>query len=682
VPDVLRAVDPDGRPVDGRPEPSLASRLLRDLYRARGFDQRVTRLARRGRIKGYYPAAGQEALAAIAPLLQPADMVFPAYREQALRLAMGVTVAEELAMWAGSAAPAWSSRVRRCMPANTAIGSHLPHAVGWADAQRRLGTGGIAVAVFGDGATSEGDFHAAMNLAGVWNAPVVLVCQNNQYAQTTSLDAQSAQSNIAAKAAAYGVHGVQVDGMDAVAVYTAFAAAAERARRGDGATLIELVMYRFGGHSALEVVAAYRDRDEEARWRTLDPIKRLEHLLRDDGVDVDAVREAAQDGLDDELEEALASIAAQELTDLAAIEAIVEPRASAAPIEASSTVADRPMTIVGAVAVAVGDAMAADDAVVVLGEDVVTSGGIWGATAGLAERFPGRVVDVPLNEQGLVGAAIGMALAGLRPVVEIQFAGFVLTAYDQLAFHAARYAWRTRGEFTVPLVVRMPAGAGHSGYEGHNESHDTLFVGTPGLAVNAPATPLDAYTSLRAALRADGPTIVLEPTSQYLHDEWFIDADGIDVAMVLSTVTHQRSRRIERGNVATVVAHGSAVAIAHDASRTLAADGIAVDLIALTDVVPWDVEAVTDSVRRTGRLVVVHDSPGRAGFAAEVIATITGALFNELKSAPRRVTQPNVPYGPVRLEPTTAITAAQILEAVKATLGSPVSAEPPERLSE
>lgn len=670
---MLRAIDPDGHAIGhGEPDLALAARLLRDLHRARAFDQRVTKLARRGQIKGYYPAAGQEALVALAPSLGPADMVFPAYREQALRLAMGVTVAEELAMWAGSAAAPWSARQRRCMPANTAIGSHLPHAVGWADAQRRLGTGGIATAVFGDGATSEGDFHAAMNLAGVWKAPVVFVCQNNQYAQTTALTDQSAQAEIAAKAAAYGVQGVRVDGMDALAVHAAFAAAAERARRGDGPTLLELVMYRFGGHSSFEVVASYRGRAEEAAWRALDPIKRLEALLRSASTDaeVDAIRAKAQVGLDEEIRAALVTIGSQQVPDQADLEAWVSPSsAMGAPFSDATEWAGA--TVVQAVATALGDGMDADERVVVLGEDVVTNGGIWGATQGLSDRFPHRVIDTPLNEQGLVGAAIGMALAGLRPVVEIQFAGFVMTAYDQLAFHAARYAWRTRGEFRVPLVVRMPAGAGHGGYEGHNESHDTLFIGTPGLAVCAPATPADTYTATRAALQHDGPTIVLEPTSQYLRDEWFVDADGVAVGDIGPTLRHRSLRVLSSGDAATVVVSGSAVPIAREAAAYLESERIAVELLALVDVVPWDVSAVRASVRRTGRLVVVHDSPARAGIGAEVVATIVHEEFAALHAPPVRVAQPNVPYGPVLLESTTALTVTQVVAAVREVLSTP-----------
>jgi pyruvate dehydrogenase E1 component alpha subunit len=417
---VLRRLDPDGvlldGSIDGRAEPapldrSLVERLLHDMARARVFDRAALKLARRGRIKGYYPSIGQEALAALAPGLEASDMVFPAYREQPLRLAMGITPAQELAMWAGAAGAPWDPMAARCMPANTSIGAHVPHAVGWAQAQRRLGSSGVAVAVFGDGATSEGDVHAAMTLAGVWRSPVVLVCQNNQYAQTTSLAQQTAAPTLAAKAAGYGIPGVRVDGMDPLAVHDAFIEAAARARSGGGATFLELVTYRFAGHSSFEVAPAYRGRDEEARWRALDPLRRTAALLTAMGGDPAAVVREAESGMTTVLDGALAALdhgALPTLDDVVAWSRPVVDALPTVPLDAEGA------TPVAAVAAGLHERMAADDRVVVLGEDVVTSGGIWGATTGLADAFGDRVVDTPLTEQGIVGAAVGMALAGLH----------------------------------------------------------------------------------------------------------------------------------------------------------------------------------------------------------------------------------------------------------------------------
>jgi 2-oxoisovalerate dehydrogenase E1 component len=638
------------------------SALYRDLHRARAFDRLMLRAARRGRIKGYYPSAGQEGLAALAGVLAPDDMVFPAYREQPLRLAMGITVAEEVAMWAGAARAPWNPRTRRCMPANTAIGSHLPHAVGWARAQTMQQSTGIAVAVFGDGATSEGDFHAAMNLAGVWSAPVVFVCQNNQYAQTMAVSQQTAATGLAAKADAYGVHGVQVDGMDALAVREAFAEAAARARAGEGPTLLELTMYRFSGHSSFEVAPTYRTRTEEATWREQDPVARLRHRLEELGVDVAELATQAEDGLPDEIDAALESLARQTVPSDDELDAWVHPRANDAPLPSSDRFTEP--TIVAATNAALRDALSADDRVIVLGEDIAIDGGIWGITRGLAEEFGSdRVIDTPLNELGLVGAAVGLALAGMRPVVEIQFGGFLLTAFDQIAFHAARYAWRTQGVFSVPLVIRMPAGGGHGGYEGHNDAYEALLAHTPGLSISAPSNPADAYAVMRRAIASDGPHVVLEPTASYFSTLWPTDADGRSLAVPDPNPRWSaRATTLQRGDACTVVTYGSATAVAAIAAELLGDAGISVDLIDLVDIAPWDRTSVRDSVERTRRLVVVHDSPKTAGFGAEVVASIIEESL--LAAPPMRVAQPDLPYGPALLSPSTELVAAQIVEAV------------------
>lgn len=644
---------------------------LSDLYvamrRARLFDRLVLKAARRGRIKGYYPSAGQEALAALAGCLGPDDMVFPAYREQPLRLAMGITIAEEIAMWAGDARAAWNPLDRACMPANTAIGSHIPHAVGWAWAQRHRGFPGIAVAVFGDGATSEGDFHAAMNLAGVWQAPVVLVCQNNQYAQSTSLHAQTASSTIGAKAAAYGVEGQVVNGMDATAVRAAFGAAAQRARDGGGATLLELQMYRFSGHSSFEVAPTYRSRAEEAQWRARDPIPRLGAELEAVGVDIATLVATAERNVADDIEAALDAVAHHWLPEPDDLAAWTGPQAHDVDMTSTREFADS--TVVSALNAALVDAMEDADDVVVLGQDVVTDGGVWGVTAGLADRSGReRVIDMPLNELGLLGVGIGMALAGMRPVVEIQFGGFLLTAFDQLAFHAARYAWRTQGVLHVPLVVRMPAGAGHGGYEGHNESFEAHLAHTPGLAVSAPSNPADAYSALRRAIAADGPVVVLEPTSSYLDTQWAADADGNSITSVDAIAPFGTPRVLHRGDDCTLVTYGSATVLARVACDRLVGDGIGVELIDLRDVVPWDREAVAASLGRTGRLVVVHDSPRTAGFGAEIVAAM--AESGALRAPAVRVAQPDIPFGPALRAPTTEITVEQIVEGVHRAMRS------------
>ena len=272
-----RTLDEQGNLV-GTPS-SLDDSQLLELYRAmiaaREFDERVLLLQRTGRVPAYYQSSGQEASAAAGLVLAPQDWVVTAYREQPIRLARGVPIDEELAVFFNAVDLTWDPLERRITPLNATIGSHIPHATGLAYAMRYLGEDAVALAVFGDGATSEGDFHAGMNFAGVWNAPVVFYCQNNQYAQSTPLARQTRSETIAQKAIAYGFEGVRVDGMDALAVHEALAEAVEKARTGGGPTLVEAVMYRYSAHSTYDGEPVYRTRDEETEWLAKDPLLRM-----------------------------------------------------------------------------------------------------------------------------------------------------------------------------------------------------------------------------------------------------------------------------------------------------------------------------------------------------------------------------------------------------------------------
>jgi pyruvate dehydrogenase E1 component beta subunit len=269
-------------------------------------------------------------------------------------------------------------------------------------------------------------------------------------------------------------------------------------------------------------------------------------------------------------------------------------------------------------------------------------------------------MDTPLNENGIVGTAIGMALAGLRPVAEIQFAGFSLTAFDQLATHAARYGDRSGGALSVPLVVRMPAGGGHSGYEGHTDSPEALFAHVPGLTVAYPSSAADAAGLLRSALDHDGPVVLLETTAAY----------GVlgEVAQPIVPVPFGRALTLRRGGDVTVVTYGPGVRTVLEAAEGVSGDGdLEVEVIDLRTIRPWDVDAVLGSVKRTGRLVVVHDAPHTAGFGAEVVATVVESGVR-LVAAPRRVTHADAPPAAPREQESAPDAVARVAAALRAVV--------------
>ncbi len=265
--EVLRFLDGDGKLLSKNHNigDDRLVELYRQMLRTRAFDEAAMRLQRIGRIPAYYPCAGQETHVAVPSALEDRDWIFSQYREQGVRLARGIPVLNELALWRGMPHAFWDPTEHRVTPMNVTIGTHLPHATGYGYGARLLGKDEVSLALFGDGATSEVDFHAALNFAGVWKTPTVFFCQNNRYAQSTPIEQQTASATLAQKAAAYGIEGVRVDGMDVIAVHTALDAAIAKARAGDGPTMIESLCYRYTPHSTYDGTPVYRTREEEAK---------------------------------------------------------------------------------------------------------------------------------------------------------------------------------------------------------------------------------------------------------------------------------------------------------------------------------------------------------------------------------------------------------------------------------
>ena len=316
-----------------------------------------------------------------------------------------------------------------------------------------------------------------------------------------------------------------------------------------------------------------------------------------------------------------------------------------------------PVTMAAALNAALADSLAADDRVLVFGEDVGTLGGVFRITDGLARRFgEQRVFDTPLAESGIVGTAIGMAMNGLVPVVEMQFDAFAYPAFEQFTSHLAKLHNRTRGHVELPVVVRIPVGGGIGGVEHHSDSSEAYYTHTAGLRVVSPGTPADAYRLLRQAIACPDPVIFLEPKRRYWAKETAVlttDGPAIDRAAV---------RR--PGQDVTLIAYGGMVATALEAAEAAAGENWDVEVIDLRSLSPFDDETLAGSVRRTGRAVVVHEAPGFAGYGAEVAARLTERCFHHLEAPILRVTGLDVPYPPPHLEHLHLPNADRILDAI------------------
>lgn len=666
-----RVIDAQGRLVADDPglDPDLYQTMYRNMVLSRGLDRRMLALQRQGRIGTYAMLEGQEAVQIGSALaLEPADMVFPSYREHGVQVTRGLPMEVLLAYWKGLPNSAWDMEKYRTGIVNVPIASQLPHAVGYSYVTKLRGEDTVSAAYFGDGGSSEVDFHSGMNFAGVWKTPTLFICANNLYAISVPYEKQTGSETIAQKAEAYGFVGVRVDGMDPVAVFLATKEAADRARRGDGPTLIEAMTYRYGPHATADDDTLYRPRDEVEEWKQRDPIERLRQFLESRGEWDERVEEKVSMEVTDAVDAAVASLEARPMPgrddairhgfhripvhvvdQLHAMQrAHGEPETEFDESEiwqvGHDEIPDSPtrsMTMAEAINTALDEAMAADDEVIVLGEDVGLAGGVFRITEGLQARYgEHRVIDTPLNESGIVGTAVGMALAGSRPVAEIQFDGFVYPAFDQIVSHLGRYRYRSRGLSPVPVVVRFPNGAGIGAHEHHCDSPEAYFVHAPGLVVICPSTAFDAKGLLAAALEGSDPVIFCEPKVLYRAGRDEVPTDRY-------TLPIGRARVRRHGTDLTLVTYGGMVAVALKAAERTE---YSVEVIDLRTLFPWDRETVLNSVSKTGRLLLVQEPQGSAGMAAEVAAVVAEEAMYDLQAPIVRVCGFDVPWPQFAIE--------------------------------
>ncbi len=320
-------------------------------------------------------------------------------------------------------------------------------------------------------------------------------------------------------------------------------------------------------------------------------------------------------------------------------------------------------------------AMADDDKVLVMGEDVGRLGGVFRVTDGLLDAFGAkRVIDTPLAESGIVGTAVGLAYRGFRPVVEIQFDGFVYPAFDQIVAQVAKLHYRTRGNVRMPLTIRVPWAGGVGAAEHHSESPEAYFVHTAGLRVVAVSNPQDAYTMLRQAIACDDPVVFFEPKRLYhTKGEVTLDADIADAPPM------GLARVVREGSDVTLLTYGAQVTTALDAAIAAEDDDISLEVVDLRSLSPVDYDTVTASVRKTGRVVVTHEAPREAGVGAELVASVTERCFHYLEAAPQRVTGHDIPYPPAKLEKHHLPDLDRILDAVDRVLDRPNSLSGVER---
>lgn len=662
---------------------------LLDWYRkivfVRRFEEQAERSFRRGKIGGYlHLYAGQEAVATgCLAALRADDIFLTGYRDHAHALLRGTDPGAVMAELFGKVTGVCKGKggsmhifdVSRGFYGGFGIvGGHIPLAVGAAYALRHRGTDRICLCFLGDGAMNTGAFHEPANLAGVWGhagaCPVVFIVENNQYGMGTSVPRASAVTNLASRFGAYDIANEQCDGMDPVAVYEVARSAVEAARSSGRPFAIEAITYRFAAHGAADLFQPYRDKREIDTWKQRDPILLLERRLREAGVLDDAKVQEIATGANRAVAEAVAFAdaspeppASELITDVYGDQGAggaghdrSNPEASPGGPEGNAV---REMTYRDALRTTLSEEMDRDPNVILLGEDIGVYEGTFRITEGLLAKYgPRRVLDTPISELGFIGAGIGMAMLGLRPVIEVMTWNFSLGAADQILSNAAKIRYFSGGQVSAPMVIRGPNGAGVQLSAQHSQSLESVYGHFPGLYVVAPATPGDAAGLLRTAIRGADPVIFLEQAALYGSKGAVPEGEH--------QVPFGRANVAQAGGDVTVVAYSRMLHAAREAAETLAEEGINCEVIDLRTIRPLDIEAVAASVRRTHRAVVVQEGWPLYGTAAEIVTEIYERCFDHLDAPVERVTGRDVPMPYARnLELLALPNAEKIADAVR-----------------
>jgi 2-oxoisovalerate dehydrogenase E1 component len=648
--------------------------LLKGMIRIRHFEDKCAELYTQQKIRGFlHLYDGEEAIAmGVISVLGENDRIVATYREHGHALARGVPMPQVMAEMYGKAEGCSGGRggsmhvfhaPTNFFGGNAIVGGGLPLAGGLALGDKLAGANGVTVCFFGEGAVAEGEFHETLNLAQLWDVPALFVCENNGYAMGSALARTESETDIHAKAAAYGIVSEAVDGQDVVAVEAAARRAIACIRETGKPYFLECRTYRFRAHSMFDA-QLYRDKDEIAKFRAKGPIVRFQgwllenHLLQDS----DIARIEAE--VDAEITEAVAFAEAGTWEPVETLTRhVVADEPAPAPVPAAPSGKTQEVTYREAVKQAIRDAMIRDERVFLMGEDVGAYGGCYAVTKGLMTEFgEARIRDTPLSESGFTGFGIGAAAVGLRPIVELMTVNFSLLALDQIMNTAATIRHMSGGQFGVPLVIRMATGAGKQLAAQHSHSLEGWYAHIPGLRVLAPATVEDARGMLWTALQDPDPVLIFENVMLYNMTGTLDEAAG--------AVDIDRAAVRRKGRDVTLITYGGSLWKTLEAAEKLSAEGIEVEVIDLRSLRPLDDATIMASLSHTHKAVVIDEGWRSGSISAEIMARINEQAFWHLDAPLGRVCAKEVPIPyPSHLEAASIPQVADIVAAARAVMG-------------
>ncbi|MCH2127872.1 MAG: dehydrogenase E1 component subunit alpha/beta [Pirellulaceae bacterium] len=619
--------------------------LFRMMHIIRQSEERLAKSHQRGLIYGAcHTYVGQEAVAAgVFAHLHNDDVVFSTHRGHGHALAKGLHPQELIAELYGrelgcSAGRGGSMHLFNpeigLMGTSGIVGPCILQACGGGYSFKLQRKNHVAVACFGDGAVNNGAFHEGLNMASIWKLPVVFVCENNQFATEVPFSYASGIPDVGRRAENYGIDGYELDGNDVLEIHRVAGEAIDRARNGEGPSLIECKTYRTRAHSEGMGDFTYRTKEEVDSWKTQCPIIRMRQHLLDEGLatedELDAVDQEVRDLVEQSHQAAEASPFPPGETAVDHVYARVDVRPKESDNHQLPASTSRETTYVGATLEALDYAMAEDPDIFVMGEGVGIRGGNFTTTNGLFEKYGGdRLCDTPICERGFMGLGCGAAMTGTRPIIDFMIVDFILDGFGELVNQIAKMQYMSNGRLKMPVLLRGCVGIGHSAATHHSGIYHAPFSHIPGLRVVLPATPYDAKGLFAHALRVDDPVLFLE------HRE--LMAIKGPVPEEHYEIPFGQAKVVREGTDVTVVAISMMVHHALKAADELAQEGISIEIIDPRTTSPLDLAAILQSVSKTGRVLVVDESFGPCGLASEVAAQIGDAGFDDLDAPVKRL---------------------------------------------
>jgi 2-oxoisovalerate dehydrogenase E1 component len=657
----------NGEPADiktdhhAMPEGDRFLEAYRNSVAARLIDGKILSLLKQGKVFFHIGGSGHEiAQTATALAMKPGyDWAYPYYRDLAFSLQFGYTI-EEIMLEAlhrkggpssnGFAMPFhYGHKKSRIVSQSSPTGTQYLQAVGTAMGAVKDGTDEIAYVSSGEGATSEGEFHEAINWAARQRLPVLFLIQNNKFAISVPIKDQVAGESVYEMVRGYkGLHRFRVDGCDFSAMYEAASEAVARARKGDGPSLIEAETVRLLPHSSSDDHRKYRDSKELEEDQKKDPIPRFEKILMEKGLlrqeEVQQIRDEIQSRINDAVDAA----EARPLPDVSDLEryvysprTVVSPHGFVEPVHKGTNV-----VMVDAINHALAEEMEHNPRMLIYGEDVAGSkGGVFTATKGLTAKFGyNRVFNSPLAEASILGTAFGLGVRGYKPNVEVQFGDYIWPAFMQIRDEVAMLRFRSFNEWSCPMVIRVAVGGYIHGGLYHSQSIEGFFTHIPGLRVVYPSNAADAKGLLKTACREDDPVLFCEHKG--LYRQGFASSPEPDSGYLLPFGLASVKKQ---GEDCSVITWGMLVQRSLDAARKIEEElGVSVEVIDLRTLNPLDKETIVASVRKTGKALIVHEDTLTSGFGAEIAAILAFEAFERLDAPIQRVAAKDipVPYGP------------------------------------